>query len=62
MDRIGLFIYSSSSLPGKQLALPCSFFSSASLPSPVFFTSLLSSATTEDGKGCLILLDRHHDL
>jgi hypothetical protein len=28
----------------------------------LFFTSLLSSVTTEGGEGCLILLARHHDL
>jgi hypothetical protein len=55
----------SSLLLHKQLVLPCSSFSSISLtalPSPLFFTSFLSSATTEDGEGSLILLARHHDL
>ena len=61
----GFFIYSLFLALRKQLVLPCSSFSSmslTSLPSPVFFTSLLSSVTTEVGEGCLILLAHHHGL
>jgi hypothetical protein len=59
-----LSFIASSLLLHKQLVLPCSSFSSmflTALPSPLFFTSFLSSATTEDGEGCLTLLVRSHD-